>query len=133
MALWITMKVSNVATVFSLVLIVSGLVLLVLFSPSAPPPAQLIIDPLRSVEWTTGGVIIPLRNVGGTACTINRVLVNGTDQQNNNLPFALASSEQKPAAINFTYELGAFYTFTFTFDGRDAAVTLESPASTPPC
>ena len=129
------MKVGNVAIVFSLVLIVSSLVLLVLsFSPSAPPPAQLIIDPLRSVEWTNGGVIIQLRNVGGTACTINRVLVNGTDRtQTSNMPFALASSEQKPAAINFTYELGAFYTFTFTFDGRDAAVTLEGPASTPPC
>jgi hypothetical protein len=96
-------------------------------SPSAPPPAQLNID-AWSVEWTKGGVIIPLRNVGGTACTINRVLVNGTDRtQTSNLPFALAPSEQKPAAINFTYELGAFYTFTFTFDGRDAAVTLESP------
>jgi len=96
-------------------------------SPSAPLPAQLIID-AWSVEWTKEGVKIPLRNVGGTACTINRVLVNGTDQtQNSNLPFSLAPSEQKPAEINFAYEFGAFYTFTFTFDGRDAAVTLESP------
>jgi hypothetical protein len=96
-------------------------------SPSAPPPAQLITD-AWSVEWTKERVTIPLRNVGGTACTVNRVLVNGTDlTQNSNLPFSLSSSEQKPVEINFTYEFSAFYTFTFTFDGRDAAVTLESP------